>query len=143
MISANEPFGGGLEGADAAADVVLAGNFGAGAALVVADEVGLGVSVGLGVGLGSAGLELMVGAGFDTALDAGDESDGLVASVDFIAAGLFAPLLSGLGGRGSWSSALRLTPPPTFPLGGGACRRAIGFRSSFLGAGAETGGAGA
>lgn len=138
MISANDPFGGGFEAVAAPADVGLGVvTFCEGATFVVADKLGFGV------GLGRAGLEVVVGTGLGTALGGADDTAGLVASVGFISAGLFVTLLSGFGGRGSWSSALRLIPPLTFPLVGGARRTAIAFRSSFLGVKAGAGEVGA
>jgi hypothetical protein len=114
MIAANEPGGGGLDGVAEAAAVGLVGTFCPGATFVVADKLGLGV------GFVGAGLELAVVAGLGPILGAADGTAGLVASEDFIAAELFATLFSGFAGRGSWSSALRLIPPPTLPPVGGA-----------------------
>lgn len=122
MISANDPFGGGFEAVAAPAAVGLgAGSFREGATFGTAAELGLGV------GLGIVGLEVVVDTGLDTTLGGAEGTAGLVASVGFIAAELFIALLSGFGGRGSWSSALRLIPPLTFPLVGGARRTAVGF----------------
>ena len=137
MISANDPFGGGFEVVAAPADVGLAsGSFRGYIAFGATDKLGLGV------GLGMVGLEV-VGAGLDTTLGGTDDTAGLVGSVGLIAAELFATLFSGFGGRGSWSSALRLIPPLTFPLVGGGRRTAAGLRSSFLGIEAGAGEVGA
>lgn len=122
MISANDPFGGGFEAVAAPAAVGLgAGSFFGGATF------GAAAKLGLGVGLGIVGLEVVVETGLDTTLGGADDTAGLVASVGFIAAELFVVLFSGFGGRGSWSSALRLIPPLTFPLVGGARRTAVDF----------------
>jgi hypothetical protein len=134
IISAKDPFGGGLEGVTAAAGLV--GALGAGAAFVAVD-----VPI-FDTGFAGAGLEVTVEAGLDRALGAADEIGGLVAA-GFTIAGLLATFDSGFTGRASWSSALRFRPPLTLPLGGGGCRTAVGFRSSFLGAADGAGAAGA
>lgn len=96
MISANDPFGGGFELVAAPADVGLGvDSFCEAVTFEAADKLGLGV------GLGRAGLEVMVGTGLGTALGGADDTAGLVASVDFVAAGAFVTLLSGFGRRGS------------------------------------------
>lgn len=79
------------------------------------------------------------GAGFGAGLATAEFTTGLLAAGDFGAAGRLVILVSGLGGRGSESSALRFIP--TFPVVG--ARASVGFRSSLLETAAGAGEAGA
>jgi hypothetical protein len=145
MRSAKDPFGGGLD--ETGAGLVAAGL----AAVVVAttglEAVGL-VTVGFAtVGFGGAalaggavlvGVVLLLGTGFSEAdlTVADDTAPGMTLEGADDAAGrlertLLACWLSGLEGRGSWSSALRFIPVLAFPAGG-ARGAAPTRRSSFL-----------
>lgn len=124
----------------AAAGAGLAGTFCGGATFVAADVLLLIVGFD-GVGFDGTCLELAVDTGFATGLGAAEVIAGFVATVGFVTAGLLVILVSGLGGRGSESSAFRFVP--TFPLVGGTCRASSDFRSSFLGTVAGAGEEGA
>lgn len=119
----------------------MTATFGVGPGLVAADELPL--AAGLDVaGFGGIGL-LTDEGGFGTTLGAAGETAGFTATVDLGAAGRLGILVpSGLGGRGSGSSAF-LFVPPTCPLVGGAWRIAGDFRSSLLGTAAGAGEEGA
>jgi hypothetical protein len=131
MIAAKDPLGGGLDCTGAAGGVGLAGTFWGGAAFVAADVVGLMIGFDV-VGFGGAGLELTADTGFGTARGAGGVIPCFTGTGGFWTAGLLVILVSGLGGRGSGSSAFRFVP--ALPLVGGSCRASSCFGSTFLGA---------
>jgi hypothetical protein len=138
MIAAKDPLGGGLDCTGATEGVGLAGTFWGGVAFVAADAADVLLLI---VGFGGTGLGLAAKTGFCNAFGIAGATVGLVATVGFMTAGLLVILVSGLGGRGSESSAFRFTP--TFALVGGTGRSSSDFRSTFLGTAAGAGEAGA
>jgi hypothetical protein len=154
--SAKEPFGGGLDetgtgfaaaGLDAVVvttaglEAVILGSAGfatvgfAGTALA-AGVVLVGVVLLLGTSFGEAGLTIVGDAPFDTTLGIADDTAGRPDG------SLLAGWLSGLEGRGSWSSALRFIPVLAFPAVCSGRGAASTRRSSFFAVEDVTGAAG-
>lgn len=156
MRSAKEPFGGGLD--ETGAGLVAAGLATVAVATPGLETVGLVTAGFATVGFAVAALAggavlvevvLLLGTGFreadltvadDTALgttlEGADEAAGRLERI------LLACWLSGLEGRGSWSSALRFIPGLAYPAVCGARGAAPTRRSSFFAVEDEVGTAG-
>lgn len=156
MRSAKDPFGGGLD--ETGAGLVTAGLAAVVVAAAALETVGLvtagfatvgfagaalaggavlvGVVLLLGTGFSEAGLTVADDTALGTTLEGADDAAGRLERT------LLACWLSGLKGRGSWSSALRFIPVLAFPAAWGARGAAPTRRSSFFTVEDEVGTAG-